>query len=366
MSDTQFASIQEYYGRVLASKNDLKTTACCSLSTPPPHLREILAAIHPEVHAKFYGCGTPVPLALEGTRVLDLGSGSGRDCFVLSKLVGPEGSVIGIDMTDEQLEVARKHSAYHAQAFGFKRENVDFRKGFIEDLAAADIPDASVDVVISNCVINLSPAKDKVFSEIMRVLKPGGELYFSDVFADRRLPLALREDPVVLGECLGGAMYTEDFRRLMASLGVADVRVMSKTPIEVTHADVARRTGNANFSSLTFRAFKLPLEDRCEDYGQFAMYKGTLAECPHAFILDDHHTFFAGKPMAVCSNTAAMLAQTRFAPHFTVFGNTETHFGLFDCGSSPASFAVSFGGSAMGSAATNGLAAGSCAPGACC
>jgi SAM-dependent methyltransferase len=350
MSQTQIASIQEYYGRVLASKNDLKTTACCSIVTPPAHLREILAAIHPEVHAKFYGCGIPVPVGLAGARVLDLGSGSGRDCFVLSKLVGEKGTVIGVDMTDEQLEVARRHGAFHAKAFGFARENVDFRKGFIEDLAAADIADASVDVVVSNCVINLSPAKDKVFSEIARVLKPGGELYFSDVFSDRRLPLALRDDPVVLGECLGGAMYTEDFRRLMATVGMTDVRVMAKTPIEVTSPEVASRTGNAKFSSLTLRAFKLPLEDRCEDYGQFAVYKGTLSECPHAFTLDDHHTFFAGKPMAVCSNTAAMLSQTRFASHFTVHGNTETHYGLFDCAP----------------VATSLAAAGTAAPGGCC
>ena len=346
---TQTESVQDYYGRVLASKNDLKTTACCSLTAPPAFLREALAMVHPEVQARFYGCGVPIPVGVKGTRVLDLGSGTGRDCFVLSKLVGEKGSVIGIDMTDEQLALARQTTAYHMKAFGFASTNVDFRKGYIEDLAAADVADASVDLVVSNCVINLSPDKTKVFSEIARVLKPGGELYFSDVFADRRLSAALQQDPVVLGECLGGAMYTEDFRRLLATLGFADVRVMTKSPIEVTSADVAARVGTARFSSITFRAFKLALEDKCEDYGQMATYKGTLAECPHAFMLDDHHMFYAGKPMAVCSNTADMLARTRFASHFTVQGNTENHFGLFDCGPTTSAFDTT-----MASASTGG------------
>ena len=112
-------------------------------------------------------------------------------------------------MTDAQLDVARKYQDEQARRFGFDASNVDFRAGFIEDLAELGIEDNSVDLVVSNCVINLTPFKDQVFSEIYRVLKPGGELYFSDVFCDRRIPDELRDDPVLRGECLGGALYIE-------------------------------------------------------------------------------------------------------------------------------------------------------------
>lgn len=119
---------------------------------------------------------------------MDLGCGTGRDCYLASAMVGKNGQVIGIDMTDEQLEVANKHKEYHREAFGLGKSNVDFRKGVIEDLKSSGLEDNSVDVVISNCVINLSASKEQVFKEIWRVLKPGGELYFSDVFSDRRIP----------------------------------------------------------------------------------------------------------------------------------------------------------------------------------
>ncbi len=326
-------SVREYYGRVLKSSADLKTSACCLTEALPPHVAAVLPELHEEVKARFYGCGSPIPPALEGLTVLDLGCGSGRDCFVLSKLVGPKGRVIGLDMTDEQLAVARRHRDYHARKFGW--DNTDFRHGYIEDLAGAGIGDASVDLVVSNCVLNLSPDKPRVFREIFRVLKPGGELYFSDVFADRRIPDALARDPVLLGECLGGALYVEDFRRLMAQSGCRDARVVSSAPLALNSAELAARTGNIRFSSVTVRAFKLDLEDRCEDFGQVATYTGSLAEHPHAFDLDDHHHFEAGKPVLVCGNTADMVSRTRYARHFRVQGDKSVHYGLFDCGPGP-------------------------------
>ncbi len=325
-------SIKEYYGKILKTNNDLKTSACCSAESIPVHLRDILKLIHDEVVTKFYGCGSPIPfLDLEGKTVLDLGSGSGRDCYILSKLVGPKGKVIGVDMTDEQLEVARRHQDFHKKAFGYHESNITFVKGYIEDLKSAGIAENSVDLVISNCVINLSPNKKKVFEEIFRVLKPGGELYFSDVFSDRRIPKALTEDQVILGECLGGALYTEDFRRMMSEVGCADYRSMSKTKIEVNDKEIAKRTGNIQFYSITVRAFKLNLEDRCEDFGQVAYYLGTIPECLHKFALDDHHLFETNKPMLVCGNTADMISQTHYKKHFKVVGNKENHLGLFDC-----------------------------------
>lgn len=325
------AEIRRYYGQVLGATSDLKTSACCVGDTVPAHLRALIADIHPEIRERFYGCGLPLPPALNGCTVLDLGCGTGRDCYVLSRLVGEHGRVIGVDMTPEQLAIARRHREWHAERYGYKRSNVEFHEGYVEDLGALDIADDSVDVVVSNCVVNLSPDKPRVFGEIFRVLKPGGELYFSDVFADRRIPVGLRQDPVLLGECLAGALYPEDFRRLLAEIGCADARAVATQPITLDDPTIQRRIGMVGFRSLTIRAFKLALEDRCEDYGQVAQYLGTIAELPHAFDLDDHHNFETDRPMLVCGNTADMLAGTRYAPHFRVVGDKATHFGLFDC-----------------------------------
>lgn len=324
-------SVQNYYGEVLQSNADLKTSACCTLDAMPWHLRPLLGDLHPEVTARFYGCGSPLPPALKGCTVLDLGCGSGRDCYLLSKLVGESGRVIGIDMTEEQLAVAKRHCDWHAERYGYARSNVEFIHGQIENLAAIGIADNSIDVVVSNCVINLSPDKRRVLAEIFRVLKPGGELYFSDVYADRRIPPSLRTDPVLLGECLGGALYWEDFRRIMQELGCPDVRVVKENPISLDDPEVAAKIGMVHFRSVTVRAFKMSLEDRCEDFGQIAVYKGTIAEHPHAFDLDDHHHLETGRPLRVCGNTADMLGASRYAAHFDILGDKSTHFGLFDC-----------------------------------
>lgn len=245
-------------------------------------------------------------------------------------------------MTEEQLTVARRHIDSQTARFGYTTPNVEFRQGYIEDLAAADIADNSIDLVISNCVINLSPQKEQVFREIFRVLKPGGELYFSDVFSGRRIPAARRNDPVLRGECLGGALYIEDFRRMLQSLGCADYREMSRRPIELGNRTLEEKIGMIDFYSITVRVFKLELEDICEDFGQTATYLGTIPGSPHHFALDDHHLFITGKPMLVCGNSAAMVQETRFGRHFRVTGDKSIHFGPFEC--SPAVSAGATGG----------------------
>ncbi|WP_216372941.1 hypothetical protein [Streptomyces tailanensis] len=159
------------------------------------------------------------------------------------------------------------------------------------------------------------------------MLRPGGELYF----ADRRLPAGLLDNPVLVGECLAGALYTEDFRRLLERAGCPDARTVATSPVTLDDPEVERKIGFGAFTSCTVRAFKLPLEDRCEDYGQVAVYHGALPEHPYAFDLDDHHRLHTGKPMLMCGSTAGMLSATRYAPHFTVTGNKSTHFGLFLC-----------------------------------
>ena len=165
--------VQDYYGKQLQSSADLQTNACCD-QAPPEHLKPLLARLHDEVVSRYYGCGLVAPEQLQGMRILDLGSGSGRDVYLLSALVGEQGEVVGVDMTDEQLEVARRHQDYHRDAFGYTNSNVRFLKGYIEALDTLDLEDGYFDIVISNCVINLSTDKAKVLRDVKRLLKPGG------------------------------------------------------------------------------------------------------------------------------------------------------------------------------------------------
>jgi SAM-dependent methyltransferase len=324
--------VKDYYGKVLKSSKDLKTSACCDGGGVPPHLEALLANVHEEVRAKYYGCGIVVPAALEGRRVLDLGSGSGRDVYLISQLVGPEGEVVGVDMTDEQLAVAEKHRLRHAQVFGF--DNARFVHGYIERLDELGLQPQSFDVIVSNCVVNLSPDKDAVLRGVQGLLKRGGEFYFSDVYADRRVPEAVRNDPVLYGECLGGALYWNDFLRLAQRQGFADPRLVEDRPLMVTDPALAARLGNLRFFSATYRLFKVDaLESACEDYGQAVIYRGTLEQQPHRFVLDKHHDIEAGRVFAVCGNTWRMLRETRFAPHFEFVGDFSRHHGLFaGCG----------------------------------
>ncbi|MDE2428870.1 MAG: methyltransferase domain-containing protein [Burkholderiales bacterium] len=325
--------VQDYYGRQLQHSDDLKTSACCDISQIPAWLKPLLSRIHPEVLSRYYGCGLVCPPLLEGCRVLDLGCGSGRDVYALAQLVGSTGEVVGVDMTDEQLAVAEKHRAYHAESFGFN--NVRFLHGYIEHLDELGLEPGSFDVIVSNCVVNLSPDKDAVLRGVQRLLKDGGEFYFSDVYADRRVPDAVRNDPVLYGECLGGALYWNDFLRLAHRQGFTDPRLVDDRPLAITDPVLAARVGNLQFFSATYRLFKLDvLETACEDYGQAVVYRGSIPDSADRFVLDKHHDIQTGKVFPVCGNTWHMLHGTRFAAHFDFIGDFTRHYGIFEgCGS---------------------------------
>jgi len=326
--------VQDYYGKQLQNSADLKTTACCDLDEMPDWLKPLLARVHPEVQARYYGCGLVCPPLLEGCRVLDLGCGSGRDAYVLAQLVGATGEVVGIDMTAEQLAVAERHQAFHADAFGFA--NVRFLRGYIEHLDELDLEPGSFDVIVSNCVVNLAPDKDAVMRGVHRLLKEGGEFYFSDVYADRRVPDAVRNDPELYGECLGGALYWNDFLRVASRAGFIDPRLVADRALTITDAELAARVENIRFFSATYRLFKIrDLEDACEDHGQAVIYRGTISHRAHRFDLDSHHAIETGRVFPVCGNTWRMLHATRFKMHFDFIGDFSRHYGLFPgCGGS--------------------------------
>ena len=317
--DTLKGAVRAYYGETLKSSADLQTNACCTPAEVPGHLKPILGKIHPEVAARYYGCGLLAPEGLTGRRILDLGCGAGRDVYALAALAGPDGAVTGGDMTPEQLAGARAHRASHAEAFGHDYPTTTFLEGDIEALGTLPFAPASFDVVVSNCVINLATDKRAVFEAVHKLLGEGGEMYFSDVYADRRIPEALRADEVLYGECLSGALYWGDALAMIRAAGFADPRVVEHRALTVENPDLVARLGGIRFASVTLRLVKAEgLEPGREDYGQTATYRGTLPEAPEALRFDASVSLPAGKPVAVSGNTAAMLAAGRFAAHVEI------------------------------------------------
>ena len=193
------------------------TSACCD-SKNILYPEELLTTLPDDVANFSLGCGDPITLAALqlGQTVLDLGSGGGLDCFLAAKKVGESGHVIGVDMTPEMLEKAR------ASAKRMNVTNVEFRKGYLEDLP---VDNNSIDVTISNCVINLSPDKAKVFNEVFRVLKPGGKLAVSDIVTDGPLPDAIKQSLSMWAGCVSGAVDAKDYIAMMESAGFTDISI---------------------------------------------------------------------------------------------------------------------------------------------
>ena len=331
----QREQVKDYYSNITTKQDGKMETSicCCAPGASSKSFSETLEMLPQEIVDHFYGCGSPIPEAVEGLTILDLGCGTGRDVYMLSCLVGEKGHVIGVDMNDDQLAIATKYQDEVAKTFGYASSNVTFKKGYIEDLNSLDITDESIDIVISNCVINLSPDKEQVFKEIWRVLKVGGELYFSDIFADRRLPKEISDNEMLVGECLGGALYKRDFKRIMRGVGFVEVREVQSAPAAINNKEIEEIIGDIQFTSDTVRAFKLPdeLEDDCENYGQKAIYTGGIKDHEESFSLDGKHTFTKDEEKDVCGNTASILEHSRFAPYFKVIGDKSVHLGACKC-----------------------------------
>lgn len=308
---------------------------CCPVSYDPRYL----AAIPQEVLERDYGCGDPSRHLRPGETVLDLGSGTGKICFIAAQVVGPEGRVIGVDMTDEMLEVARRNAPILADRLGYA--NVELRRGLIQDLALdldlldatlarepvtsaeglrrasslADelrrtrplIADGEVDVVVSNCVLNLVDGSEKprLFREIYRVLRSGGRAVISDIVSDEAVPHELQQDPELWSGCISGALTETGFLEAFEAAGFHGVRILER------QEEPWRTVAGIEFRSLTVEAFK-GKAGPCFERRQAVIYKGPFREV----LDDDGHRMRRGERYAVCDKTFRLYQQEPYRESF--------------------------------------------------
>lgn len=349
---------------------------CCPTSYD---FAELKTFIPEEVLKISYGCGTPTGLQTvrSGETVLDIGSGGGIDCFEAARLVGPAGLVIGIDMTDTMLEIARRNAPVVARNLGLPTSVVEFRKGMAD---AMPVEDGTIDLVISNCVINLAPDKRKVFQEMFRVIKPGGRFTISDIVSDQVVPQYLIHDSAKWGDCLSGALTVVEYLGGLVEVGFASVHQLTFTPWQVidgihflsltlTGYKIAPAPGSEASRYATLRGpFKQVIDERgrtfrrgvpqaideataaslrtsplescflcseeplslvppdprltgivpepapCVWKGHFALLTGPFQEACD----DDHHVYRRGVPLEICSKTLAILNTPAYRPHFAI------------------------------------------------
>lgn len=349
---------------------------CCPTSYDMKHLKTFIPE---EVLKISYGCGTPAGLKTvqAGETVLDIGSGGGIDCFEASRLVGPAGRVIGIDMTDTMLEIARKNTPVVAANLGYPVSNVEFRKGLAD---ALPVDQGTIDLIISNCVINLAPDKRKVFREMYRVAKPGGRFTISDIVSDQTVPQYLVHDTQKWGDCLSGALTLTEYMNGMTAAGFLGIHLVKFSPwrmIDGLHFFSVTLTGYKLPSAATFSSFRsatlrgpfsrlvnergtvyqrgipqfvtseeaqllgtppftkhfllttepveidsndprwtsvVPANTPCTWQGHYALLAGPFIEAAD----DDHHIYRRGEPLEICSKTVAVLNSDGYRPHFVI------------------------------------------------
>lgn len=301
--------VREFYGNAADHPEE---DLCCPVRPRPTDIEHI----PPEVVERFYGCGSPVIQAdpQPGETTLDLGSGAGIDVFICARRVGPTGRAIGVDMTDRMLAVAEEARRKVARNLGY--DNVEFRRGFLEELP---VDDASVDLVTSNCVINLSPDKRLVFREIWRVLRNGGRFVVSDIVAEREVPAAKRQDPRLWGQCISGALTEEEFLAALERAGFHGIEVLEKF--------FWREVDGYRFFSVTVRGWRHDRREVAGDGTEFAVYLG-----PWRGVCDEQGIFYPrGVPVPVDRATADRLRRPPCAEHFQV-GEAAPKPGRPDCG----------------------------------
>lgn len=340
--------------RYAAAAKAPEAALCCPVNYDPQYLK----IIPQEVIEKDYGCGDPSKYLQPGETVLDLGSGTGKICFIASQVVGAKGKVIGVDMTEDMLEVARRNAPIVAERTGFS--NVEFRKGRIQDLAldleildaelkkrpiadaasflAADelaeelrvkhplVATESVDVVVSNCVLNLVEARQKrrLFEEIFRVLKLGGRAVISDIVSDEEVPEDMQRDPILWSGCISGALTEEGFLKAFEDAGFYGIEILKRD------ADPWQTVEGIEFRSVTVQAWK-GKQGPCFERNQAVIYKG-----PFLKVLDDDgHAMERGKRYAVCDKTYQLYQKAPYRDCFEFIEPRQPisaeHAQPFDC-----------------------------------
>lgn len=340
--------------RYAAAAHAPEAALCCPVDYDP----RFLEAIPAEVIEKDYGCGDPSKYLNPGETVLDLGSGTGKICFIASQVVGRDGRVIGVDMTDDMLEVARRNAPVVAERVGYA--NVEFRKGRIQDLAldlgeldvllakepvgnandwldlereTAQLRQAkplvasdSIDVVVSNCVLNLVDAalKPQLFEEIYRVLKRGGRAVISDIVSDEEVPEHMQQDSKLWSGCISGALTEEGFLQAFEKAGFYGIEILS------FDSQPWQTVEGIEFRSVTVQAWK-GKDGPCMDHNQAVIYKGPFREV----VDDDGHRLRRGMRQAVCEKTYKIYGGPAYAEHFEM---VEPHQAIsaddapqFDC-----------------------------------
>lgn len=341
-----------------------------------------------EILSISYGCGTPAGLAgiRGGETVLDIGSGGGIDCFQASRLVGEKGQVIGVDMTDEMLEVAKRNAPQVARNLGYNRVNTDFRRGFADSLP---VDDGEADLAISNCVINLTPDKETVFGELFRVLRPGGRFCISDIVSDRPVPNYLRTDTDKWGSCLSGALEMRDYMTGLTKAGFLGVGQLKFSPwkyLDGIHFFSVTLMGHrvseetAKTRSVTFKGpFRAVVDELGNTFSRgqkrevdgwtarvlgLPAYRGlfegalesnaaplertgqkpfepvlpeesprlweghfALLGGPFLQVEDDNHTFLRGEPLEISSKTLRVLEHPNYRHFFSVLNRTQEGMG---------------------------------------
>jgi radical SAM/Cys-rich protein len=328
----------------------VEKSLCCPTSYNP----ELLKVIPEEIIQKDYGCGDPSQYVREGETVLDLGSGAGKLCYIIAQIVGPSGRVIGIDMNDEMLAIARKYQKEIGDRLGY--HNVEFRKARIQnlklDLEKVDlylkenpvisseditrlnafceeleknsplIPDNSIDVVVSNCVLNLvkSEDKDRLFKEIYRVLRDGGRAVISDIVSDEDIPEYMKNDPELWSGCISGAFREDLFLKAFEDAGFHGIEILKwdDSPWQIVNG--------IEFRSITVSAWK-GKKGPCIDKGEAVIYRGPYKKVED----DDGHIFERGKRIAVCEKAFSLLSKKPYSNDFIFIKPHKPISRPFDC-----------------------------------
>ena len=293
--------VRDFYGQAAVSP---QPTLCCP--GEPPQVET--GHIPKEVLEISYGCGSPMGLAAiqAGETVVDLGAGGGIDCFIAAQKVGAKGRVIGIDMTDEML--AHAHQSKIAVAANLGYDVVEFKKGYLEEIPLSS---QYADLITSNCVVNLSPDKKQVFIEIWRVLKDFGRMVISDTVSEKPLPVGMKANPRLWGECVAGALTEAAYLADLERAGFYGLSIIKKS--------FWREVEGYRFYSVVIRGYKFAKKADCNYIGQKAIYLGPM----QAVVDEEGHLFPRNQPILVCADTAAKLGAAPYIGSFVILQGEE-------------------------------------------